>query len=146
MARAMAQLPAVLEGYLAFSAVLSKGSLGKRLGEELALTLAAANHCDYCASAHAVLGKLAGLSEAQTIATLRGNSDQARQAATLRLAETVVEKRNRIADADFKAVTDAGFTPGEIVARVALNTFTHYLNNVANTEIDFPRVDLTKVG
>ena len=96
-----------------------------------------------------MLGKLAGLSEAQTIATLRGNSDQARQAATLRLAETVVEKRNRIADADFKAVTDAGFTPGEageIVARVALNTFTHYLNNVANTEIDFPRVDLTKVG
>ena len=145
----MAQLPAVLEGYLAFSAVLSKGSLGKRLGEELALTLAAANHCDYCASAHAVLGKLAGLSEAQTIATLRGNSDQAREAATLRFAETVVEKRNRIADADFKAVTDAGFTPGEageIVAHVALNTFTNYFNNVANTEIDFPRVDLTKVG
>jgi hypothetical protein len=40
-------------------------------------------------------------------------------------------------------VTDAGFTPGEageIVAHVALNIFTNYYNNVALTEIDFPKV------
>jgi hypothetical protein len=52
-------------------------------------------------------------------------------------------------DGDFKAVTDAGFTggeAGEIVASVALNIFTNYFNNVANTQIDFPRVDLAKVA
>jgi AhpD family alkylhydroperoxidase len=56
MARAMAQSPAVLDGYVSLSAALSKGSLGKRLGEELALTLAGTNRCDYCASAHTMLG------------------------------------------------------------------------------------------
>jgi alkylhydroperoxidase family enzyme len=57
--------------------------------------------------------------------------------------------KGRIDDADFHVVTDAGFTPGEageIVAHVALTIFTNYFNNVANTEIDFPRVDLTKAA
>ncbi len=55
----------------------------------------------------------------------------------------VVDKRGRISDADFAALTQAGFTPGqagEIVAHVALNVFTNYFNNVAATEIDFPKV------
>lgn len=36
----MAQSPAVLDGYMGLSVALKKGRLGKRLGEELALTLA----------------------------------------------------------------------------------------------------------
>jgi hypothetical protein len=32
------------------------------------------------------------------------------------------------------------------VTHVALNIFTNYFNNVAKTEIDFPRVDLAKVA
>lgn len=149
MARAMAQSPAVLEGYVSLSGALSKGSLGRKLGEELALTLAGTNRCDYCASAHTALGKLAGLSEEQTVAALKGNSEQTKDAAALRFANAVVEKRGRIDDADFKAVTDAGFTPGEageIVAHVALNVFTNYFNNVAKTEIDFPHVDVTNIS
>ncbi len=38
MTRAMAQSPAVLEGYIALNGALSKGTLGRKLGEELALT------------------------------------------------------------------------------------------------------------
>ena len=149
MTRAMAQSPAVLEGYVSLSGALSKGSLGRKLGEELALTLAGTNRCDYCASAHTALGKLAGLSEEQTVAALKGNSEQTKDAAALRFANAVVEKRGRIDDADFKAVTDAGFTPGEageIVAHVALNVFTNYFNNVAKTEIDFPHIDVTNIS
>jgi len=44
-------------------------------------------------------------------------------------------------DEDVQAAKDAGYSDGEIseiVAHVALNTFTNYLNNTANTEIDFP--------
>jgi alkylhydroperoxidase family enzyme len=55
----------------------------------------------------------------------------------------------RIDDADFKAVTDAGFTPGEvseIVAHVVVNTLRNYFNNVARTEIDAPWVDPAKVA
>jgi hypothetical protein len=43
----------------------------------------------------------------------------------------------------------AGFTQGEvgeIVGHVALNTFTNYFNNTANTEVDFPKVELLEAA
>jgi len=145
MACAMASSPAVLEGYVALSGALGKGSLGKKLGEEIALDLAGINRCSYCASAHTALGKLAGLDEAQVGAALTGNADDTKARAALKFATAIVEKHGRIDDADFKAVTSAGFTPGEageIVAHVALNIFTNYFNNVAATRIDFPVVSV----
>ena len=147
MALAMSQSPAVLDGYMGLSVALIKGRLGKRLGEELALTLAGTNHCEYCASAHSATAKIAGLEEADVTAALQGKSEDVREAAALRFATAVVEKRGRIDDADFKAVTDAGFTPAEvseIVAHVALNTLTNYFNNVGRIEIDSPSTDGTK--
>jgi len=127
MALAMAQSQAVLDGYMGLSVALIKGRLGKRLGEELALTLAGTNHCEYCASAHSATAKIAGLDQAGVVAALQGKSEDAREAAALRFATAVVEKRGRIDDADFKAVIDAGFTPAEvaeIVAHVVINIFT----------------------
>lgn len=147
MTLAMAQSPAVLEGYVLLNGALSKGSLGRKLSEELALALAGANHCDYCASAHSVLGKLAGLSETQVSLALKATAEDDKTSAALRFAQTVVEKRGQITDADFQAVRAAGFTEGEvgeIVAHVAINVFTNYFNNVAKTEIDFPKVNVSK--
>lgn len=60
-------------------------------------------------------------------------------------AKAVVEKRGRIDDNDFKLVSDAGFTPGEIseiVAHVVLNIFTNYFNLVARTDIDWPQISV----
>jgi hypothetical protein len=71
-------------------------------------------------------------------AALQGKSGGVREAAALRFATALVEKRGRIDDAELKAVTDAGFTPGEvseIVAHVVVNIFTNYFNNVARTQI-----------
>jgi AhpD family alkylhydroperoxidase len=149
MALAMAQSPAALDGYMGLSVALIKGRLGKRLGEELALTLAGTNRCEYCASAHSTTAKIAGLDEADVVAALQGESEDVREAAALRFATAVVEKRGRIDDADFKAVTDAGFTPGEvteIVAHVVVNIFTNYFNNAAKTEIDSPWANQTKAA
>jgi uncharacterized peroxidase-related enzyme len=146
MTRAMAQSPAVLEGYILLSGALGKGSLGRKLGEELALALAGANHCDYCASAHSVLGKLAGLDASQVSSALKAAAADPKTAVALHFAKTLVEKRGQISNADFQNVRSAGFTEGEIaeiVAHVALNVFTNYFNNVANTEIDFPKVSVS---
>jgi AhpD family alkylhydroperoxidase len=142
MALAMTQSPAVL-------AALIKGRLGARLGEKLALTLAGTNRCEYCASTHSTTAKIAGLDEADVVAALQGESEEVREAAALRFATAVVEKWGRIDDADFKAVADAGFTPGEvteIVAHVVVNIFTNYFNNVAKTEIDSPWANQTKAA
>jgi len=48
-----------------------------------------------------------------------------------------------VTDRDLDAVRAAGFDDGviaEVVAHVALNIFTNYLNHVAGTDIDFPKV------
>ena len=55
---------------------------------------------------------------------------------------TLVEKRGLVTDADVESVRAAGGGDteiAEVVAHVALNTFTNYFNNVANTTIDFPK-------
>jgi hypothetical protein len=48
-----------------------------------------------------------------------------------------------VSDADLASVKAAGYSEAEIieiVLLVALNTLTNYVNNVAQTDIDFPEV------
>jgi len=56
-----------------------------------------------------------------------------------------VQSRGQVTDAEVNAVRAAGYTEGEageIVANVTLNLFTSYFNHVAQTEVDFPKVEL----
>jgi alkylhydroperoxidase family enzyme len=56
--------------------------------------------------------------------------------------------RGHIDDATLAIARDAGLTDAEIVevvAHVALNVFTNYLNTVAQTTIDFPEVPVATV-
>ena len=46
MTRAMANSPAVLEGYLGLSSALGKGSLPAKIREQIALAVGQANECD----------------------------------------------------------------------------------------------------
>src|SRR5947209_4707626 len=73
MMRTMAQSPSVLEGYLAFGSALHRGLLPVALQEQIALVVAEANTCDYCLSAHAVLGRGAGLSSDDIVASRDGH-------------------------------------------------------------------------
>jgi AhpD family alkylhydroperoxidase len=66
MTRSMAVSPPVLDAYLGFIGALGHGVLPARVREQLALDVGEANHCDYCVSAHSLLGKRAGLTELQT--------------------------------------------------------------------------------
>src|SRR6516162_4954613 len=59
--RTLANSPAALNAYMSFNAALGEARLPAALREQLALTVANVNSCDYCLSAHSALGKLAGL-------------------------------------------------------------------------------------
>jgi alkylhydroperoxidase family enzyme len=55
----------------------------------------------------------------------------------------VVETRGQVSDADVASIRLAGYSDAEvveIVLHVALNTLTNYVNEVAETTIDFPAV------
>lgn len=145
MMKTMAQSPAVLEAYLNFSGALSNGTLSGKLREEIALIAAETNGCGYCASAHTAIGKMVGLDETAILAAREGNSANAQDDAALKFAHQVIVNRGQVSEADLAAVKTAGFTDGEIgeiVGAVALNIFTNYFNEIAQTEIDFPVVEI----
>jgi len=142
MTRAMANSPAVLSGYLGLAGALGSGVLTAKVGEQVALAVGEANGCDYCLAAHSFIGKKAGLNEAEVIENRRGHSNDPKVEALIRFARTVLDRRGKVADADLTAVREAGYGDAEIaeaVAHVALNVLTNFLNNVAETPIDFPK-------
>lgn len=136
--------PAALEGYLALNGALSKGKLDVQLRERLALATAEFNGCDYCLSAHDYLGRhVAKLSGDEIAAARESHSADARADAALRFAQRVAQSQGRVSDAELATLRNAGFDEAaviEIVATVALNVLTNYINNVAQTDIDFPKV------
>ena len=104
--------------------------------------MAEINGCDYCLSAHTYLGThLAKLDGDEIAANRDGRSNDAKADAAVRFAAAVAHQRGRVSAAELQAVRDAGYSDPqiiEIVQHVALNVWTNYLNNVAQTEIDFP--------
>lgn len=143
MMKTMASSPAVLEAYLNFSGSLGT-TLNAKLREQIALTTAEINGCQYCASAHTAIGKMSGLDDAAIANARRASSDDPKTDAALKFASALIISRGKVSQADLQAVTDARFTEkeiAEIVANVALNIFTNYLNETAGTEIDFPTIE-----
>jgi uncharacterized peroxidase-related enzyme len=144
MTRVMANSPAVLQGYAQFNGALSSGKLPAKIREQIALLTAESNACTYCLSAHSVLGKLAGLNQAQIDGARHLESSDPRTFAALTFAQTVIDRRGGVVDSDLKAVRAAGFSDAEvaeIVAAVALNFFTNFFNRAFDVDVDFPRVE-----
>lgn len=142
MTRAMAGGPAALEGYLQLSGSLSHGRLSPKIREQLALAISEVNGCEYCLAAHSAVGKMVGLTSDQIRDSRLGSAIDPKVDALLRFARRVVDARGRVTNDDLAEVRAAGFDDGaiaEVVAHVALNVFTNYFNNVAETDLDFPK-------
>lgn len=143
--RLTANSPAALEGYLGLNGALSKGRLQPQTRERIALAVAQINGCDYCLSAHTYLAKnLAKLEDAEIAANRNGSSTDPKADAAVRFAVKLVRERGRVSAADVAEVKMAGFDDAElveIVAHVALNTLTNYINEAFETPIDFPVVN-----
>lgn len=138
MFKAVANSPAALQSMWSAFGALGKGTLGAKLGEQLAVAIANRNRCEYCLAAHTVLGQQA---DAQ-----RGHAADARTAAALAFALKVVDQRAQLTDADVATLRGHGFDDGQIVellAHVALNLFTNYINVALDVPVDFPRIALT---
>lgn len=142
--RLTATSPAALEGYLGLNGALAKGALNPATRERIALAVAQINGCGYCLAAHTYIGKnVAKLADAEIAASRAGHSADAKADAAVRFAVAVTKARGSVGDADVTAVKTAGYSDSEIVeivAHVALNTLTNYINEVFQTAIDFPAV------
>jgi AhpD family alkylhydroperoxidase len=65
MFRGVANSPAALASMWGAFGALGGGTLGARLGEQIAVAIADRNECHYCLAAHTALGRKAGASADQ---------------------------------------------------------------------------------
>ncbi len=147
--KVLANSPVSLQSYLNTNETLAGGVLSAKNRERISLRVGELNRCQYCVSAHTLLGGKAGLSDEEVVGNRRGDAANPKDAAVLALVSAVVEKRGRISASELTQARSAGLTDGEIVevvANAALNILTNYLNNVAGTEVDFPKVELFDVA
>lgn len=137
--RVLAHAPAVLASYLQNSTALGKTSLSATEKEAIFLATSQVNGCDYCLAAHTLFAGKAGLSSKDISSAREGRLN-----AFALLARQVTESRGHLSSEQIAAARAAGIDDGkiiEVIAHVASQTLTNYLNNVALTDIDFPAID-----
>lgn len=83
------------------------------------------------------------------IATITARARSAKRQAAVAFAKALIETRGKISDTQFAAVKYAGWTDANIVEMIALTAqvlLTNFMNNAAQTPIDFPEVSPTKAA
>ncbi len=142
MMRTMANSPAVLNGYLGFSSGLGTSSLGNKLGELIALTVANENGCNYCNSAHSFVAGKMGIKDEDVADARHATSTDPKINAALAFSKEILTNRGAVSADALNSVRAAGYDDQQIVeilAQVSLSIFTNYVNILADTEIDFPK-------
>jgi len=149
MFKAVANSPAALQSMWGAFGALGGGVIPAKLGEQIAVAVADRNACEYCLAAHTALGRKAGASAEEMSAAQGGDAADPKTAAALRFALKLVEARGQVSEADVQAVRAAGYSDQEIVeilAHVALNLFTNYVNVAFAVPVDFPAVKLRRAA
>lgn len=143
--KTLARSPTTPDAYLGLSSTLGSGNLTAAQREIVALAIGQANQCAYCLSAHTLIAKGAGLGPDAIASARRGAGQNPKDAALAEFATVLTLHRGVVSDEDLAAFKAAGFDDAdalEVIAHVAINTLTNYVNHVARTEIDFPVVDV----
>ena len=89
------------------------------------------------------------MSEEEVERAQRFESEDDQRAAALRFAREVVDSRGQPSDQALNEVRNAGYTEEqvvEMVATIALATFTNYMNDFMGTEVDLPLQEPTDGG
>jgi uncharacterized peroxidase-related enzyme len=130
----------VAEAYAAVQKLLAAGQLTAHQREQIALTVGEINDSRYCLAAHSAIGRDVGLSEDDIWLARKAGANDAKAEAMLRFTQAVALQRGRVSHEDLVALRGAGFSDAqliEILANVALNVFTNYVNILFKTQVDF---------
>lgn len=130
-----------LGAVLGIAEALKQGQLTPAETEAIKLVVSEAYGCTYCLAAHTLLGKKAGLAEADTIGIRRGRIAQPKLAALAQFVRAAIQPLARISDGDLAAVRAAGYNDAQITEAlmvVAQTVFTNLFNRVHQTPLDFP--------
>ncbi|MPW22652.1 carboxymuconolactone decarboxylase family protein [Paraburkholderia sp. CNPSo 3157] len=140
----MAQSPHALAAFKGLQIPLEK-TLDAAMRDRIAIAVSEVNGCDYTVRAHSFIGsQFSKLDVAEIQMNRYGKSGDLKIEAAVHFAKKVAETRGKVKGSDLQQVRDAGWTDAqviEIIARVAQFLYINFLNNVFQTEIDFPALE-----
>lgn len=137
---AMAEAPALLEGYQTLSDIFDKTDLSATERQIILMTNNYLNGCDYCMAAHTTISQGSGV-PADVIDSLRNNTPiaDAKLEALRQFAITVNETRGWPLERDVQALIAAGYTTQtvlEVVLGTGLKVLSNYTNHIVETDVD----------
>ena len=130
-----------LKALLGLGETLKKGNFSGKEEEAIALAVGQTNQCGYCLSAHTALGKMRGFSQEETVDIRTGEIEDIKLKILTDLTKEITATRGFPKQGSIDRFFEVGYSKGalvDLIGFVALNTFTNYLNHIADTEIDFP--------
>ncbi|WP_213086932.1 carboxymuconolactone decarboxylase family protein [Chitinophaga agrisoli] len=129
-----------LENYLNFQN--GKTSLSKKEKEAINLVVSQVNGCNYCLSAHTLLGKMNGFTEEQTIEIRKGGAAfDSKLDALVKFTRDATINKGRVSEVTLTNFFNAGYTHASIVdvmIAIADKVVMNYIHNLTEVPIDFP--------
>ncbi|SFC94491.1 carboxymuconolactone decarboxylase family protein [Algibacter pectinivorans] len=129
-----------LENYLNFTN--AKTSLSAKEKEVVNLAVSQVNNCIYCLSAHTMVGKMNGFTEAQILELRAGRASfDTKLDALAKLAKNVTENRGKTDDNVLENFFSAGYTKGNLIDAISLvgdKTISNYIHSTTQVPVDFP--------
>jgi len=147
--RLMSLSPAALTGLIGLQGALSQ-TRDPRTRDAISLAVSEANACNYCVAAHSYrAARFAHESPEEIALNRQGRSSDPKRGAAAGFAKNLIESRGRVRDSDLASMREARFTDGQIIEIIALSAqflMANFMNNVADTEIDFPEFEPARAG
>jgi AhpD family alkylhydroperoxidase len=136
--------PATLSAALNAEGALASSSLSKQDLETIKLLVSEQTGFDYCVAAHAMLGKMVGLSP-EALKQIRAGqaTGNAKRDALVHFVLNLQTTRGTISESEFAAMRAAGYSDtllAEISLAIAMTIFTNTFNRINDTDVDFPPV------
>ena len=128
-----------LPKYLAYQG--GKTSLSNKEKEAVNLIVSQVNGCQYCLSAHTLLGKMNGFSEEEVIKIRKGGSSDQKLNTLVTLTKDITENKGRVSAENLDAFFAAGYNKGnlvDVILQISDKVAMNYLHNLTGVAIDFP--------
>ncbi|WMI64113.1 carboxymuconolactone decarboxylase family protein [Aestuariibaculum sp. YM273] len=119
----------------------AKTSFSNKEKEAINLIVSQINGCVYCLSAHTVIGKMNGFTDAQLIEIRKGKSEHPKLNALVKLASEITERKGNTSEEALDEFFTQGYTKEhlvDLILQVSDKTAMNYLHNLTKVPVDFP--------